>query len=94
MRILKKEAEGGLTIADWHGGFIGVNKSGNDWRQISAWYESCPCCKGAFDFTFEMLGFELMAYNDGGLCELEVYMEEPEEEVTDTIRPVREVYST
>ena len=87
MRILKREVEGGFTIADWHGGFIGISKSGQGWRKVSAWFERCPCCEGAFDLTVEFLGFELMAYNDGGPCELEAYVEDFQQEMTG-IQPV------
>ena len=79
MRFLKREDEGGVTLADWHGGFVGINKSGSGWRHLDAWYESCPCCKGAFDLTIELLGFEFMAYNDGGPCELEAFWEDFEQ---------------
>ena len=82
MRILKREVEGGVTLADWHGGFIGISKSGNSWRHVGAWYESCPCCKGAFDLTIELFGFEIMAYNDGGPCELEAYMGDYQQDLT------------
>jgi hypothetical protein len=82
MRLLKREAEGGFTIADWHGGFIGFSKSNQSWRHVNAWYDSCPCCKGAFDLTIEILGLEFMAYNDGGPCELEAYVEDYQQEMT------------
>jgi hypothetical protein len=76
MRFLKKEAEGGLTIADWHSGFIGVVKNGHSLRHVDAWYESCPCCKGAYDIGLEILGFEIIAYNDADSCELEATVED------------------
>jgi hypothetical protein len=76
MRLLKKEAEGGITIADWHGGFIGIVKNGNRLSHFRVWNESCPCCKGAFDMGIELLGFEFIAYNDGDSCEFEAYIED------------------
>ena len=76
MRFLKREDEGGITLADWHGGFIGINKSANGLRHVDAWYESCPCCKGAFDLSIEVLGIEFMVYNDGGPCELQAFYED------------------
>jgi hypothetical protein len=76
MRILKREVEGGVTLADWHGGFIGISKSKKSWRHVDAYYENCPCCKGAFDLTIELFGFEIMAYNDGGPCLLEALFED------------------
>ena len=79
MRILKREVEGGVTLADWHGGFIGLSRSGNGLRHIDAWYESCPCCKRAFDFSIELLGFQLMIYNEGGPCELQAFLEDFQE---------------
>lgn len=82
MRILKREAEGGITIIDWHGGFLGVSKNGHNWRHFRAWFDNCPCCKGAFDLGIEAFGFELMAYNDGGPCELEEYYEDIQHELT------------
>jgi hypothetical protein len=88
MRILKREVEGGITIADWHGGFVGISKSGHGLRQAGAWLERCPCCQGAFDLTVEFLGFEFMAYNDGGTCELEGYVEDYQQDMT-TIQPIR-----
>jgi hypothetical protein len=87
MRILKREVEGGITIADWHGGFIGISRSRQGWRKASAWFERCPCCEGAFDLTVEFLGLELMAYNDGGSCELEAYVEDFQHDMT-SIQPI------
>ena len=80
MRILKKEAEGGLTIADWHGGFVGSSKNGSD-KHFHAWFERCPCCRGAFDFGVEVFGYELVAYNDGDSCELEATIEDLQQDM-------------
>jgi hypothetical protein len=76
MRLFRREVEGGFTLIDWHGGFVGINKTGKNWRHVDAWYESCPCCKGAFDLAIELFGYELAAYNDGGPCELEAFFED------------------
>jgi hypothetical protein len=81
MRLLKREDEGGLTIADWHGGFIGIVKNGHGLGHFRVWNERCPCCKGAFDVGIEALGFEFIAYNDGDSCELEAYIEDYQQDL-------------
>ena len=74
MRFLKKKAEGGVTLMDWNGGFIGISRSGRGWLQFRASYENCSCCKKAFDLSLEVLGFQLMVYNDGGPCEQKAFL--------------------
>jgi hypothetical protein len=80
MRFLRREAEGGLTIAEWYGGFAGVCLNGHSRKKLEVSIERCPCCRGAFDIRIEIFGLELMAYNDGGPCEWETVLELSEDQ--------------
>jgi hypothetical protein len=71
MIILRREEEGGLTLLDWGEGFIGLGKSQAGFRLFHFTFERWPCCPGALEFSLEIMGLMLFAYNEGGPCKLE-----------------------
>jgi hypothetical protein len=71
MVILRREEEGGLTLLDWGEGFIGLGKSQAGFRPFHFSFERWSCCPGAMEFTLEIMGLMLFAYNEGGPCKLE-----------------------
>lgn len=84
MRLFKREEEGGITVADWDDGFVGLSQNQGKKRTFNFGFERWHCCPGAFELNIELLGLMFVIYNEGGPCQLETYfgeLDEPEFEV-------------
>ncbi len=75
MRLLSKEDEGGFTLVDWDDGFIGLNRKKSDRKRFSFHFERWPCCPGSLEISLEFFGLVLVAYNEGGPCQLESFLD-------------------
>jgi len=70
---MRRDAEGGFTLADWGEGFVGISKSLSGFRPFRYSFERWSCCQGAFELTLEIMGLMIFAYNEGGPCEQELH---------------------
>jgi hypothetical protein len=81
MRLFKREAEGGFTIADWDDGFVGLNRNEVRTGVFGFQFERWTCCPGAFELNIELFGLMFVFYSEGGPCQLEAFLDEVDEPV-------------
>ena len=90
MRLFSMEAEDSLTIVDWQDGFLGLSRKQGDRKPFGFQLERWRCCPGSFECSIELFGWMLVAYNEGGPCHLEEFIEiaqEPVAEIAKASRP-------
>lgn len=80
MRLLSKDDEGGITLIDWDDGFVGLNRRRSDRKPFAFHFERWSCCPGSLEISLELLGVVLVAYNEGGPCQLENFLDAWEDE--------------
>ena len=78
MLLLRRDGEGGFTLAEWENGFVGLYENKPNPRVFHFNFTRWPCCSGGFELTLELLGFTLFAFNEGDYCEMEMLVEDVE----------------
>jgi hypothetical protein len=89
MRLFRREAEGGFTIADWDDGFVGLNRNEARTGVFGFQFERWTCCPGAFELNIELLGLLFVVYSEGGPCQLEAFLDDLEEPFLEPATPVQ-----
>jgi hypothetical protein len=94
MRLFSMEAENSLTIVDWEDGFIGLSRKHGARKPFGFQLERWRCCPGSFECSIELFGWMLVAYNEGGPCHLEEFIEIVEHPFVGTVNTERPAAST
>jgi hypothetical protein len=89
MRLFRREAEGGFTIADWDDGFIGLNRNEARTGVFGFQFERWNCCPGAYELNIKLFGLMFVVYNEGGPCQLEAFLDDVDEPVLELTPPIQ-----
>ena len=89
MRLFRREAEGGFTVADWDDGFVALCRNEARTGVLNFQFERWACCPGAFELNVELFGLMFVVYNEGGPCKLEAFLEDLDEPALELALPVQ-----
>ena len=79
MRLFRKEADGGFTLAEWDDGFVALSRNEARRSLFRFEFERWTCCPGAFELDIELFGLMFVLYGEGGPCQLEAFLDEDED---------------